>query len=101
MDVIAKPASGREVDFHSFADLTDTPVTAVEWVPDGFLRVTFDGPLTDAEVAAVRRRLISATPAEEALRGACEAYLEHDTTPSLDLVHEQLVRLTLLMTKVV
>ena len=101
MDVIARPAAGRSFDLDSFVDLTDVEVTAVDWANDGFLRVTFAGPLTAAEVAAVRRRLISATHAEETLRADCEAYLEQDTTPSLDQMHEQLVRLTQLMTKVV
>ncbi|WP_193613168.1 hypothetical protein [Nocardioides lijunqiniae] len=101
MDVIARPAPGSEVDRLSFTDLTNVRVVAVEWIPDGFLQVTFAAPITDAEAAAVRRRLISATPAEEELRAACEAYLEHPTTPTLDQVHLQLLRLTQLMTKVV
>ena len=100
-EVSARPAPGREVAFDSFADLTDTEVIGVVWVADGFLRVTFDGALDDAEVAAVRRRLVSATEAEEALRAACEAYLLHDTTPGPDELHQQLLRLTQLLTKVV
>lgn len=101
MDITARPAPGREVDVDSFTDLTGVPVSTVEWASDGWLRVTFDGPLTDPVAAAVRRRMISASTAEEELRTQCEAYLQHNTTPSLDQVHEQLVRLTLLMTKVV
>lgn len=100
-EVSARPAPGREVAFDSFADLTETEVIGVDWVADGFLRVAFDGVLDDTEAAAVRRRLVSATEAEEQLRAECEAYLLHDTTPGPDELHQQLVRLTLLMTKVV
>ena len=101
MVVTARPAPGREIGPDTFADLTDVPVTEVAWAPDGFLAVTFETDLTDAEAAAVRRRMISATTAEEELRTDLEAYLQHDTTPSLDELHQQIVRLTQLTTKVV
>lgn len=66
--VYGRLAPGRELGPADFADLTPVPVTAVEWVADGRLCVTFDGTLTDDEAAAARRRITSPDVDTETVR---------------------------------
>jgi len=58
----------REVDADSFADLTPTAVTGIDWGPDGVLQVNFASDLTALEVAAVQRRMASRNANEETLQ---------------------------------
>jgi hypothetical protein len=92
-EVRARLAPGREIAADDFADLTAVPVESVEWGDDGRLVVTFAADLTPAEVAAVRRRMMSTTSQEEGLRGDAETYLD-TTEPDLAEIRAQVERLT-------
>lgn len=72
--VLARPAIGRSFDVDAFVDITDAPVTETGW-EGTFLRVTFDGDLTDDQAAAVVRRIVSSTPEEEQLRAELVEFL--------------------------
>jgi hypothetical protein len=98
VDVLARPAPGVVVDLDSFADLTSVVVKGVSWDPDGWLRVRFDGDLTHDEVARVRRRMSSATVAEEDLRAACETWANGSdkTTAGIAAQVRRLTRLALM-----
>lgn len=52
----------------SFADLTGVAVESIRVTREGVVRVTFVGDLPPAEEWAVKSRLLSASPAEEATR---------------------------------
>lgn len=66
--VYARPAQGRELDPASFARVTSAKVTDVSWAPDGYLKVTFAGTLTDAQTRAVREWMTSASDEDFARR---------------------------------
>lgn len=69
MIVRAWLAPGRQVSQDDFTDLTDVPVSSVQWAVNGQIMVEFDADsLPDDVVLAVKRRLRSASPEEEALR---------------------------------
>lgn len=65
MEVYARLAPGREFKPGDFVDLTSVPVTRVDFVPGGLLRVTFAGPITDAEAWRVRVRIRAADETAE------------------------------------
>ena len=73
--VEAMVPAGKSVDEAAFADLTVVPVLSVEWGSGGQVRVFFDGDLDEATVSAVVRRIMSRSPAEEAVRGRLAAAL--------------------------
>ena len=97
MHINMRPPIGANINPTSFADLTAKKVKQVSWLPDGWLRVDFDGDLTDAERAAVQRRIVSTSPAEEALRKAAEEWLNTVTTTSCAGCGPQVTRLTRLI----
>lgn len=74
-EVIARPAPGTAVDEEYFADVTSRNVESIEWMPASLLRVTFAGPISDAAAAKVARRIVSASPEEEALRARLAGFL--------------------------
>lgn len=95
MDVTARPAPGRAsgVGPDDFTDLTPVPVESIGWGEGGRLVVTFAAHLADVEADAVRRRIMSATPAEEALRAELADWLATNPDDSSPL--PALIRLML------
>ena len=97
MIVSAKPV--RDVDTDTFADVTAVPVTALRWADDS-AEVTFAADLTDAEVAAVKRRMMSRNTNEEILRERAEQALDANraylavVNPDAAAVRQQVDRLT-------
>lgn len=96
MDVLARPAAGRDVAFDDFADITPAVVTAIEWAEGGLLRVSFDGTLGPAQQLAVRLRITSSDVDEEKLRVAAAAFLAIDSPTSVQTL-AQVKRLTRLL----
>lgn len=96
-DVVAVPA--RDIGPDDFKDLVATAVTGLRWAEGRALQVTFDGTLTDTEVAAVRRRMCSASLLEEQLRDQAETFIAADpasvTLVQLVRVVQRLARLVL------
>lgn len=98
MMVVARPV--RDVSVDSFADLTDVPVTDVQWTVDGTLEVTFESDLTPAVSEAVARRMQSLNSHEEELRRRAEQALVANRTyltlapPAQSQVVQQVERLT-------
>ena len=66
MIVTARPV--RPVDFDTFTDLTPIPVSAIDWVGDGDLAVTFESDLSPALASMVQQRIESRNGNEETLR---------------------------------
>lgn len=95
-EVTAIPA--RDIGPDDFADIVpDAKTVTVEWADDGTLRVTFDTDLTRAQVAAVRRRICSATAEVETLREAAEGIATSTRQPTLAELAEQTRVLTRLV----
>lgn len=93
--VVARPAAGKSVDSDDFTDLTDVLVDSIDWAAAGMLRVVFAGDLPADVAAAVRRRIVSATPVEEELRGALEGFLDDPAGHNPAAVLVDVVRLAL------
>lgn len=96
MEILARPAAGREVAAGDFSDIAPAKVSAVEWADDGQLRVVFDGDLTVAQQMAVRLRITSGDVAEEKARVAAAAFLAIDA-PTAAQTLAQVKRLTRLL----
>lgn len=66
----------RPVDDTDLSDLTTAKrLGPAAWASDGVLEIPFDRPLTDAETAAIERRLTTRDGDEEQQRATLEAYL--------------------------
>jgi hypothetical protein len=96
MEIAARPAQGREVSPDSFADITAVPVSAVDWMGDGLLRVTFDGAPSAVEQQKVRLRITSCDDTDERMRVAVAAFLALDAPTNAQTL-AQVKRLTRLL----
>lgn len=96
MEILARPAAGREVAAGDFADIAAANVSSVQWADDGQLRVVFDGDLTAAQQMAVRLRITSGDVTEEKARVAAAAFLAIDA-PTAAQTLAQVKRLTRLL----
>lgn len=86
-EVSGRLALGSSVEAADFADLTDVPVESVGFGDDGRVCVVFAGDLEPDVEASVRRRIVSRSPAEEAVRAEVAQVGEHTSawTPTTDV----------------
>lgn len=97
MDLSARLAPGGAIGRDDFADITAVRVRQVEWGTDGEIWVRFDGDLTSAQAARVKRRIESESRIEEDLRASAEAWLAGSALVDMASVAVQVRRLTRLV----